>query len=124
MNYHFLIAALLTYAIALAHSILGEWLIIIPLSRTELPQLLGRENAMERVLRFAWHLTTVVLFGLATLVAFWSTTAVDAAIAAMSEAAAATFAASAVLSLVLTRARHFSWYVFAAIAILLWLGGR
>lgn len=124
MNLYFFIAALLIYAIALAHSILGEWLIIIPLSRTELPTLLGREHAMQRVLRFAWHLTTVILFGLATLVAYWSIIESESAITTMSEAVAVTFAASSVLSLILTRARHFSWYVFAVIAVLLWLGGR
>ncbi len=124
MNLYFFIAALLIYAIALAHSILGEWLVIIPLSRIELPKLLGRESAMRRVLRFAWHLTTVVLFGLATLVAFWSTVKPDVTIFTMAEAVAITFAVSAILSLILTRARHFSWYVFLVISVLIWLGGH
>ncbi|MFC1476117.1 hypothetical protein ACFLQW_03850 [Candidatus Zixiibacteriota bacterium] len=124
MNIYFFIAALLIYAIAFVHSILGEWLILIPLFRMDLPRLRGSEAATRRVLRFAWHLTTVVLGGLATVVAIWSTVELDELIVNMSEVAAVTFLVSAAISLVLTRARHFSWYIFLIIGVLTWLGGH
>lgn len=124
MNIYFFVAALLIYAIALAHSILGEWLILIPLFKMDLPRLRGSELATRRVLRFAWHLTTVMMWGLATLAALWSTIATDDIVLAMSEIVAVIFLISGIGSLILTRARHFSWYVFLLIAVLAWLGGH
>ena len=39
MNVYFFVAALLIYALAFAHSILGEWLILVTLFKMDLPVL-------------------------------------------------------------------------------------
>ncbi len=122
MNTWFLIAALLIYLIALAHSILGEWLLIGPLFRLELPKLAGSEGAMRRVIRFAWHLTTIILWGIASVVAYWTLIEQTEAIVVMAHIVAITFIFSGIFSAVMTRARHFSWYVFLAIGLLIWIG--
>ena len=124
MNIYFFVAALLIYALAFAHSILGEWLILVTLFKMELPKLRGSEAATRMVLRFAWHLTTVLMLGLATVVAVWSTIELNELITTMSEVGAVTFLISAAISLIFTRARHFSWYVFSVIGVLIWLGGH
>ncbi len=122
MNTLYLIAALLIYLMGLTHSILGEWLVIGPLFKIELPSLLGREAAMRRVIRFAWHLTTIFMWGIASVVAYWTLIAQTDAIVVMAKITAFTFFLSGVLSAVVTRSRHFSWYVFLGIGVLLWVG--
>ena len=60
MNYWFITAAALAAILGLLHSLLGERLVLGPLSHhPEIPRLLGSRRFMTRVLRFTWHLTTI-----------------------------------------------------------------
>ncbi len=69
MNLFFLTAAILTFLLGLAHSILGERFLLIPLFRFgEVPRLFGSRTFAKRVFRFAWHLTTILMWGLAALI--------------------------------------------------------
>jgi len=59
-----LVAAVLVFAVGIAHSVLGEKLILIRLfRRPDLPKLLGDTTFTVRTLRFAWHLTTIAWWG-------------------------------------------------------------
>src|SRR4249920_816458 len=61
-------AAFLTFAVGLAHSVLGERYILIRLfRRTDIPHLSGGPEFTIRILRFAWHLTTVAWWGFAAI---------------------------------------------------------
>jgi hypothetical protein len=61
-------AALLTLAIAAAHSYLGERYIPIRLFRRDnLPKLFGSAGFTIRTLRFVWQLLTVTWIGLAIM---------------------------------------------------------
>ena len=122
MNLALLIAAILTFLLGATHSLLGERLIVRPLLGTELPKLLGSSRMMQRSLWFAWHLTTVLMWGLAALLLNMSlgTSSFVSARAIIGWV----FVACAVLSLVVTRGKHFSWIVFGIIAALTFISKR
>ncbi len=65
MNISLTIGGALVFLLALAHSYLGEKLLLSRLfSRSELPKLLDSRTFARRTLRFAWHLTTVLMVGI------------------------------------------------------------
>jgi hypothetical protein len=109
--------------IGIAHSVLGEKLVLGPLFRRgDLPKLLGSSTFARRTLRFTWHLTTVLLVAIGTIVIALSLAPPDPRSAWVLRGLVVTFAACSLLSLIGARARHFSWWVFLAIAVLLWIG--
>lgn len=123
MNFYFVAAAVLTLAIGLAHSWLGERNILMRLFRRQnLPHLFGSDVFTKRTLRMAWHATTVAWFGFAALLLILASLPLDASARILSGVIAATFLASAILALIGSRGRHLSWIVFLIIAILVWLG--
>jgi hypothetical protein len=126
VNSALIAAAVLIFLLGLVHSILGERYILIRLfRRTDLPRLFGSDLFTRRTLRFAWHLTTVVWFGIGALllaVPGGAPAAVDSG--RLGSILTVTALASAVVSLVGSRARHPAWLVFLAIAALCWLGTR
>lgn len=123
MNVPLLIAGLLSVMIGLAHSVLGERLLLGPLFRHgDLPKLLGSGSFARRTLRFTWHLTTVLLAAIGAIVMALSTASLDPQAMWILRVLAVTFAACSLVSLIGARAKHFSWWVFLIIAALLWLG--
>ncbi|MFQ5993473.1 MAG: hypothetical protein ACE5K1_00145 [Acidiferrobacterales bacterium] len=123
MNYYFLVAALLVFVLGLAHSVLGERLVLGPLTRRhDLPPLLGSIDFMEGTLRFTWHVTTVLLWSVsATLVSLALLPGVPV-VSTLAWIIAAALFVCAVIAGVTSRGRHFSWYVFLGSAVLVWLG--
>ena len=106
-----------------AISILGEKLLLGPLFRRgDLPKLLGSSSFSRRTLRFAWHLTTVLLCGIAVLVTASSLSPTEPRAALTIGVLASTFAVCSLVSLIGARGKHFSWWVFLIIAVLLWFG--
>ncbi|MCW8985796.1 MAG: hypothetical protein OQK55_10665 [Thermoanaerobaculales bacterium] len=123
MNVMLLAAGLLSALIGIAHSVLGEKLVLGPLIRRgDLPRLLGSRTFARRTLRFAWHLTTVLLLGIGAAVIALSPETLDPQSACTIRVLAITFAVCSLLSLIGARAKHFSWWVFLIIAVLLWFG--
>jgi len=118
-----LIGGLLSVAIGIAHSVLGEKLVLGPLFRRgDLPKLLGSETFSRRTLRFAWHLTTVLLLAIGTIIMALSKAPLDPRSIWIVRGFAITFGMCSLVSLIGARARHFSWWVFLIIAALLWIG--
>lgn len=125
MNLWLVTAAALVIFIAAVHAILGERYIIIRLWRQDdLPKLLGSDLFTKRVLRFAWHLTTVAWFGFAVILLLSADQDGWMNPAPILNVIGITFLLSALLSLVITRGRHLSWIVFLAIAVIAWLGSQ
>ncbi len=117
-----LAAAALCVGVALAHSWLGERYVLIRLfRRDDLPHLFGSDRFTRRTLRFAWHLTSVAWLGFGALLVVAARGAEPGGRDGLL-VIAATFAASALVTLVGSRGRHLAWVVFAAIAALAWLG--
>lgn len=113
------LAAIATFTIGIAHSVLGERFILSRLfRRDDLPKIFGSDSFTRQTLRFAWHLTTVAWWGLAALMILLtqSKPSEDSALLVI----AVTFLISAVIALLASRGRHFSWPVFLFIAGACW----
>jgi hypothetical protein len=103
------LAAILIALLALAHSFLGERYILTRLFRRgELPRLFGGTEFTRRTLRFAWHLTSILAFGMAALLL---QLADGAAAPSLIRTIGWTLVLSGFLPLVHTRGRHLSWVV-------------
>jgi hypothetical protein len=122
MNIPLLIAAALLALLGAAHSTLGERYILIRLfRRNDLPAILGSSDFTRRTLRFAWHITSVLAFGLAAILVILASPGGGTARMTV-EIIAATCAACGVVALTGSRGRHLSWVVFFTVAVLLWFG--
>jgi hypothetical protein len=119
MNSTVLIAGILSAAIGVLHSVLGEYFILTRLGA--LPPVFGSEVFTARILRFAWHITTLLLFGIGFLLVLQAQGREGADPA--SRVFAVTFFLCALLSGGVSRGKHFSWVLFLATALLLWFGG-
>lgn len=107
-------AGFLLIMIGLVHSLLGERLIIGPLCAADWPKLRLPPAFARRVLRFAWHVTTVSWLG-AGLGLVWSAFGAVPVV----ELVAATALATGALILFASRGAHLAWPVFLAVGILL-----
>lgn len=116
MNVWLLLAVLLVLVIGAAHSVLGERLILRPLfqhlDRGERPFPLS-PRFTQRVMRFAWHVTSLAWWGLALILAVHvHPTSTDPRTAVLTIIAATLGVTSIVVALA-SRGAHFAWPVFA-----------
>lgn len=103
--------------IGVAHTYLGERYILVRLFRRDnLPHLFGGEEFTKNTLRFAWHLTSLAWFGFAAILICLANTNVSLVV--VGNIIGVTFLLHSFLSLVIAKARHFSWYVFLAIGVI------
>jgi hypothetical protein len=123
MNFYLIASALILIVTGLAHSFLGERLVLGPLSRSsELPKLLGSSDFMRRTLRFTWHVTTVLLVAVAGVLLILAYPSAFASLEGIPRSIALACLACALISGLATRGRHFSWFLFLAAAVTAWLG--
>lgn len=111
-----LVGSFLLVFIGLVHSYLGEKYLLIRLfKRTNLPKLLGSDWFTKRVLRFAWHLTTLAWWGFAGIlyVLYQPGANIRAEILIT---IAIVFVLSGITSLYFSRGKHLSWLFFFLIA--------
>lgn len=115
------VAAFLTFAIGLAHTVLGEKFIIAPvLRRADLPKLYGSELFTKRLIRYAWHLTTLLMWSLAAILVYQTKGPQEVTIL---EIISATFVIAGIADAIVTRGKHFAWPVFIVIGLLVWFFG-
>lgn len=108
------IAAILAFLIGAAHSVLGERYILTRLFRRDnLPMLFGGTQFTTRTLRFAWHLTTVALWGFAVLL--WQGSSGSIEQNTVLRTVGWTFLVSSFFPLIMTRGKHLAWIVFFAV---------
>lgn len=111
-----LIGTFLLILIGCIHSYLGEKYVLIRLfKRDNLPKLLGSDWFTKRVLRFAWHITTIAWWGFAAILYFLSTPSEDIR-AEILITITIVFTISGLVSLFFSRGKHLSWVCFFAIA--------
>ncbi len=118
------LAAVIIVIVGAAHSYLGERYILIRLfRRNDLPKLFGSDLFTQRTLRMAWHVTTVVWWGVgALLFALAGSYPAPLSVSRIGFVLAATCLASAFLSFLMVRGRHLSWVAFLLLAMLVWRG--
>jgi hypothetical protein len=111
-----LVGTFLLIFIGIVHSYLGEKFILIRLFRRDnLPKLLGSDWFTKRILRFAWHLTTIAWWGFAAILYFLSTPG-DNIRSEILITITVVFAISGIVSLLFSRGKHLSWLFFFGIA--------
>ena len=104
------LAAVLSFLLGLAHSILGERYILTRLfKRDNLPRLFGGTEFTTRTLRFAWHLTTVLWWGFASIL--WHAASGSISQTFVLQVIGYTSIAGGLLPLIITRGKHLSWLV-------------
>ena len=105
------IAAFLAFVVGIAHSVLGERYILVRLfRRTELPKLFGSTLFTMRVLRFAWHLTTIAWWGFAVILVLLARRSVSPH--NLYIVLAVTFLITGAITFAISRGRHLAWPVF------------
>jgi hypothetical protein len=122
MNLTLLAAAALVVVVCAVHSVLGERVLLIPLSkRDDLPQFLGDRDYAKKTLRFVWHVATVFGLGFAALLLLLAAPAApDRRL--LLRVIAVTVGVSGIVALIVSRGRHPSWIAFLVIAALVWFG--
>jgi hypothetical protein len=136
MNVYFAAAAILLFILAVAHSILGELLLIGRLRKDSLPPiapfsllevpgmgLAGSTDVARDTLRFTWHLPTVLGFGFGAILLWLSLpSSAGTRLAFVEWVMALSIGACSLTVLVCSKGKHPGWVVFLAVAILIWLG--
>jgi len=111
-----LLGSFLLIFIGFVHSYLGEKYLLIRLFRRDnLPKLLGSDWFTKRVLRFAWHLTTIAWWGFAAILYFLSSSSVTLHTDILLTIGIV-FAVSGIISFVFSHGKHLSWLFFFGIA--------
>ena len=112
------IAALLSATLAITHSWLGERLIVQPvLAMEDLPKLSGSRRGMRKIVRFAWHITSVYFLAVGVILFYFSRTTGDPAVLKI---ISVTNVLSAVITFSISRGRHYAWIVFLTVGLLTW----
>ena len=122
-NAYFLVAAMLTLILALAHSVLGELLLLRKLAKDQLPPLLGSNDFTLRTLRTVWHVTTAFGLGFGVILLYFSLTASPGD--GLEFVKKTTTFSILLSSLILgfgTKGKHPGWLVLFVIAVFAWLG--
>lgn len=117
-----LIAAALAVLLGVGHSYLGERYVLMRLfRRVELPKLFGSDIFTRRVLRFAWHLTSVAWWGFAAILVLLATGDPADLRAHVLLVLAVTFGIHAAITAGFSRGRHLAWIPFLAITLICWM---
>lgn len=107
-------AAVLLFGIGCAHSYLGErWLIGPLLTPEHRKGMLAKSEFARQVLRFAWHLTTLAVWGFAALVAALALTDPARHTDMVLMIISAVCLLSAIYIFAAAGGRHLAWPVFA-----------
>lgn len=113
-------AVALLVLLGIAHSFLGEHYILMRLFRQHgLPKLFGSARFTAGTLRFVWHLLTIAWLGIAAVIVQASGRSIEST--AVLQVFSGVALVSGLMALLFTRAKHLSWVVFFAVAVLLWL---
>ena len=113
-----LIAAFMLICIGAVHSYFGERYILIRLFRRDnIPKVNGSSWYTKRVLRFAWHLTTVSWWGFAAILVVLEFPTINAQRFVLS-VVSIVFFVSGVMSASSTKFQHLSWPVFWLTSVL------
>ena len=111
------VAAVLTMAVGVVHSWLGEHRLIGPLLSPEGRRgILASSSFARQVLRFAWHLTPVAWWGFAAIMGALALSPPDGQARLVLVMIAVTFLTTGLTVLITSRGRHLAWPVFLAIA--------
>ena len=118
-----LAAALLTFALGLVHSVLGERLVLRHLAGVQgLPSIRGGDAFCKRMLRLSWHTPSMLAWAFALILGRYAyLTELGGEERFVIVAISISVALCAVLWFAGTRGRHPGWAAFLVIAVLCWV---
>jgi len=121
-----LAASILLLVTGLAHSVLGEVLILRHMATFQgVPSVLGSVEWTKRTLRFTWHLPALLASGMALILGRYAyLTQHGAEERFVIQTISGTLLACSVVTLAVSRAKHPGWVAFLVAAVLCWMGAR
>jgi len=123
MNLWFLTASILSSVLGIGHSVLGEWMGERVLVKKILGITLFEESEKDvlakRVVRLAWHATSIMWCGFGTLLLYAAFVELNPPIISMMRVVSVTFLLTSFLSLAIVPRK--TW-LFLAISITAWMG--
>lgn len=123
MNLWFLIASILSYVLGIGHSVLGEWagdrVLVKRIQGIALFEDADRDALGKRIVRLAWHSTSLLWCGFGTLLLYAAFIESSPPITLMIRVVSITFLLTFFLSLATVPRK--AW-LFLAISITAWMG--
>jgi hypothetical protein len=127
VNVFLLIAALVLFYIGIMHSVLAEWkgerrLVRRITGLTLFDSDEAKDLLAKRIVRLAWHLTSLLWCGCAAVLAYIAFVEALEPIIAVVRILAVVFLLHSALSLAIARGRHPSWLGFLIVSVFAYLG--
>lgn len=127
MNIFLLIAAAVLAAIGIMHTVVAEWkgerrLVWQIQQLTLFESDDAKDRLAKRIVRLAWHATSLVWCGCAVVLAYVAFVEATGPIIAVVRILSAVFLLHSVLSLAIARGRHASWLGFLIVGVSSFLG--
>ncbi len=123
MNPWFLAASMLSYVLGIGHSVLGEWagdrVLVKRIQGVALFDEVEKDILGKRVVRLAWHATSIMWCGFGTLLLYAAFIELDPPITSMMRIISLIFLLTSLLSLMSVPRK--AW-LFLAISITAWMG--
>ena len=123
MNPWFLAASILSYVLGIGHSVLGEWagdrVLVKRIQGVALFEEVEKDILGKRVVRLAWHATSIMWCGFGTLLLYAAFIELNPPIISMMRIISLMFLLTSFLSLVSVPRK--AW-LFLAISISAWMG--
>ncbi len=127
MNAFLLIAAAALLSIGIMHSVVAEWKgerrLVWRITQLTLFDSSDEKDLLaKRIVRLAWHLTSLVWCGCAVVLAYIAFVEASESIIAVVRILSVVFLLHSVLSLAIARGRHASWLGFLIVSVFSYLG--
>jgi hypothetical protein len=127
MNAFLLIAAAVLFFIGIMHSVVAEWKgerrLVWRITQLTLFDSNDEKDLLaKRIVRLAWHLTSLVWCGCAVVLAYVAFVEASESIIAVVRILSVVFLLHSVLSLAIARGRHASWLGFLIVSVFSYLG--
>lgn len=122
-NWWLVVSGTLVLGLGVFHSLLGELFLVRRLLRREnLPRLFSGDSFTKITIRYAWHLLSIVVFGIAALLFWAAATPPERVPKSILGVLVATLLAATLWALASTRGRHLSWIVLLLATAFTWIG--
>lgn len=127
MNVFLLLAAAVLFCIGILHTVVAEWKgerrLVWRITRLTLFDSDDAKDALaKRIVRLAWHATSLVWCGIATVLAYIAFVEASESITVIVRILACVFLLHSALSLAIARGKHASWFGFLIVSVLSFLG--
>ena len=127
MNVFLLIAAAVLFCIGIMHTVVAEWKgerrLVWRITQLTLFDSSGAKDLLaKRIVRLAWHLTSLTWCGCAVVLAYLAFVEVSGPIIVVVRVLASVFLLHSALSLAIVRGRHASWLGFLIVSVFSFLG--